>query len=692
MQYVYIIKARYFVGSIEMAKEVKINTKGIKSSLKANFSEKKYYKSVAEYIWNGFDAQATEVELEYEFSSGGILKKLMIKDNGHGINHKELLKKFEPIFESDKSENKENNKNTSTYHGKNGVGRFTFFTFSNFATWTTVYEENGQNFKYKINISADSLELFTGVEEIPEATNDPVGTIVEFSNFKRQRNLQRGRNNAQEMIHEMMEHIKKQFCWYIELKKSFGYKLLVNGQELICSDLITEEEDFEILHAKSGIKFNVRYISWSKFIPEHSKFYYLDENYNEIYKENNTLNKKGDRFYQSVFISSEYFKDFNFSSDEQSNQKTIIGKARSDEIFKYLKEELNQFLRRKRKPFLKKYAQKIIKEFEDEGIIVRKNKTDFELVQIEDLENVVQEIYTTQPKVFNSLNKEQKYILAGLLGLVLNSDERERVIDIIDQIVKLDPSERLELSEILKVTNMTRIIKTLNLIKDRYEVMEILKQVLFNPDLGANEVDHLQKIVENHTWIFGEKYSLVAAAEDNFEVALRNHIKILTDKEENVCIDHPNKLKQVDIFICRQEKSYDNIHNLIIELKHPQKRLCEANLSQVKKYMQTILEIDRFNADNYTWDFLLVGNKFDNSGFIEGELENVKRKGESGLVYQLKNYKIYVRKWSEILNDCDLRHKFLQEKLELERNNLVKDLMYPDEAVQLAKDNSAVLT
>lgn len=675
-----------------MAKEVKINAKGIKLSLKAKFSEKIFYKAIAEYIWNGFDAQATEVELEYEFTSGGTLKKLIVKDNGHGINHKELIRKFEPIFESDKSQGKEINNRTSTYHGKNGVGRFTFFTFSNFATWTTVYEENGQNFKYKITISADTLELFTGAEDVPEKTNDPVGTIVEFSNFKRRKSFPKGKNKSEVIIDEMLEYIKKQFCWYIELKKPFGYRLLVNGEDINYSELISEEEEFNIIHEKSGMTFIARYIRWSKFLPEHSKFYYLDENYNELHNENNTLNKKGDRFYQSVFISSLYFRDFNFGSEEQSTQMNVIGASRSDEIYKYLKEELNQFLRKKRRPFLREYAKKVIKEFEDEGIIVKKNKTDFELIQIEDLENVVQEIYTTQPKVFNSLNKEQKQILAGLLDLVLNSAERERVIDIIDQIVKLDPDERFELSEILKVTNMTRIIKTLNLIKDRYEVLEILQQVLFNPNLGANEVDHLQKIIENHTWIFGEKYSLVAAAEDNFEVALRSHIKTLTDKDEKVHVDHPNKLKQVDIFICRQEKNYGNIHNFIIELKHPQKRLGEAHLSQVKKYMQTILEIDRFNADNYTWDFLLIGNRFDNSGFIEGELENAKRKGEPGLVYQLKNYKIYVRRWSEILNDCDLRHKFLQEKLELERSSLVKDLMYPDQAVQLAKDNSAVLT
>ena len=213
--------------------------------------------------------------------------------------------------------------------------------------------------------------------------------------------------------------------------------------------------------------------------------------------------------------------------------------------------------------------------------------------------------------------------------------------------------------------------------------------MLFVPEFGANEVDHLQKIVEKHTWIFGEQYALVATAEDTFEKALRSHCHILTEKDEEMKLKHPDKFKQMDIFICRQNKNHKTVHNVIIELKHPEIKLGENQVSQVKKYMRIITEIPQFNADGYTWDFYLIGNKYDSTNYIENELTNNLNKGEPGLVQKVKNYSIYVNKWSDVLLDCDLRHKFLNDKLELEKNMAVKELKYPVDAVKFAEESSA---
>lgn len=678
-----------------MLDRVIITTEGIKQNLKRlQFTPTTFYKSVAEYIWNGFDAKATEVILNYKFSESGTLKELVIKDNGIGIDHGELENKFKVVFDSEKTKDGIIDKNRSEIHGRNGIGRLTFFTFANFATWTTVYK-NGLNYKYKIEISADSLELLSGMERSPEKTTEPEGTVVTFSGFHTARIFHKSRelpkSNKREFMEKvMMDNLKKEFCWFLELNTSKNYKLIVNGERLNYSDLMDNPVNFKIKHPESDTEFKVRYIRWKyPLTNEFSKFYYLNENDENMYKENTTFNKKGDKFFHSLYISSKYFNDFNFDSEETSSQKTIIGGVRSDEIFKYLKSELENFLRVRRKPFLREYAKRIINEFENEGIIVRKGKSEFELIQIDDLENVIKEIYTIQPKIFSTLTREQKQTIVGLLNLVLNSEEREQVMEIIDQIVKLDTTERTELKNLLKITNLNKIIKTLNLIKDRYQVLELLDQVLFTPELGTKEVPHLQEIVENHTWIFGEQYSLVAAAEDNFEQALHNYIKILTEEDEEITLDHPDKQKQVDIFICRQNKTYNTVNNLIIELKHPKVNIGEKQLSQVKQYMRTILSIDRFNANNYKWEFILVGNRFDSSGYIEGEIEN-KGNREDRLVYEKGNHKIYVQTWSDILLACKIRHQFLDEKLQIDKNKLVEELKSADEAVELAINSCAI--
>lgn len=673
--------------------KVEINDAGIKQNLKRlKFTTNTFYYSIAEYIWNGFDANASEVILNYQLRDNGTPYELSVKDNGVGINYEELDKKFKFVFDSEKLKNisKENRSET---HGKDGIGRLTFFTFANFAKWTTVYTKD-RNYKYDIEVSANSLDDYLGVEKSLRETNESNGTTVTFSGFLSEKDFNKSRNlpknKKRKKVEELLiNHLKTEFCWFLELNKSKNYKLIINGNELDYSDIMDESIYFEIKHEESGTEFKVKYIRWASSLnDEFSKFYYLNEKDEEIYNEYTTFNRKGDKFFHSLYISSNYFNDFNFSSKEGSSQKTLTGDVRSDEIFKYLKSELEKFLRDKRKPFLKEYAKKVIKEFEDEGIIVRKGKDDFELIQIDDLESVIQEIYTFQPTIFSSLSKEQKQTMVGLLNLVLNSEEREQVIEIVDKIVKLDPKERTDLIKILKITNLTKIIRTLNLIKDRYQVIELLDQILFISELGACEA-HIQIIVENNTWIFGEQYNLVAAAEVNFENALRKHIQILTEKDEKIVIDHPDKQKQVDVFICRQNKTRNVVNNLIIELKHPKIRIGADQLYQVKEYMRIILGIDRFNASNYRWEFILIGNNFDSKGHIEGEIEN-KGNREDRLVYEKGNYKIFVQTWSDVLLACKIRHQFIDEKLELEKNKIVEDLKSANEAVKLAVHSDVI--
>jgi Trp operon repressor len=671
-----------------MPDKIEITSKGIKSQLKRlKFTESQFFRAIAEYISNGFDAKATVVNVNYEFGGEGNLRKLEISDNGSGINHHELTTNFKLIFDSKKLQNGEINKHSSKIRGRNGVGRLTFFTFAHTAKWITTYQDKGENFTYPIQILAKNLELYSGAEEKPTKTSNPTGTTVYFSDFKRPAKSKTATYSPET---EMLNYLKKEFAWYLELMKSFNYILTINGKPLDYSDLVQERDEVTIKNEKTGVDFKILFLRWScQLHDQYSKFYYLNNDYDEKYKDNTTLNLQGDKFYHSVFIRSDYFNDFNFESAEKPDQKTLVDKNRSDDNFKFLQAELLRYLKLKRKPFLKESAKKLIESYIQEGIIPKKGKNEFEQIQVKDLENVLKELYTAQPKIFSHLTSEQKKTVVGLLNLILNTEEREHVVDVVEQFVNLESSEREDLRNILKVTSLTRIIKTINLIKSRYEILELLNKVLFEPNFGATEVNHVQKIVESHTWLFGEQYTLVATAEDNFEKVLRNYHHVLTENDEEIKLEHPDKLKQMDIFICRQNKNHKTVHNIIIELKHPKVRLGEGQLSQVKKYMRIITEIDQLKSDRYTWEFILIGNDYDSTGYIENELESNKSKGEPGLVQKVKNYSIYVNRWCDVLVDCDLRHKFLNDKLELEKEKTVENLKSPAEAVKLAKESAA---
>ena len=102
---------------------------------------------------------------------------------------------------------------------------------------------------------------------------------------------------------------------------------------------------------------------------------------------------------------------------------------------------------------------------------------------------------------------------------------------------------------------------------------------------------------------------------------------------------------------------------------------------------------DRFNMGNVKWTFYLVGNKFNTSGYIEGELDSNKSHGEEHLVYCIDNgmTKIYVLKWSEIFDEFSKRHEYLLDKLKLEEELWISKHNSADEVVTDSIDNSAVM-
>ncbi len=140
---------------------IQITTPGIKKALR----KYDYKRAIAEYVWNGFDAKATYVDITIQTNEIGAVSEFRISDNGYGIDNRKLSSKFIPFFESDKELDPNIQRNTSMTHGKNGVGRLTFFNFAAEASWSTTYkgEEQGieSNFTYTININSNSLNAYS---------------------------------------------------------------------------------------------------------------------------------------------------------------------------------------------------------------------------------------------------------------------------------------------------------------------------------------------------------------------------------------------------------------------------------------------------------------------------------------------------------------------------------------------------
>lgn len=668
--------------------QIRITVPGIKKSLR-NFDVKK---AISEYIWNGFDAGANVVEIEFDDNQIGGIESLRIRDNGYGIDYQRLDKTFRPFFESEKALDDvvKRKAKISAIHGKNGVGRLTFFTFAREANWYTVFENGGGKQQYVITIQTNTLNEYSST--LPETSQYAVGTMVEFTDIQ---NL-----TIYDFEEDIPVFLMKRFGWFLELNSARDFSITINGERLDYSGIVGERDDF-VHHEhldNEELTFDVRYVRWTnRLIDEYSHYYFVGSDKKERFKKTTTLNNKGDKFYHSVYIESGYFDvvtawDDGGSWKEANGQMSLAIISQSDEAFKKLLTTIDLFLRNKRKPFLRKYTDTLINQYSKEGVFPQHNGNAWDNRRHQELENVVRELYQIEPRIFSNLNVEQKKTLVHLLNLIMAEGERDSLLVVLQEVIDLEPSELEELAKLLRTSKLSNVVKTIRLIEDRYRAIEQLRALVFDVDIKANEPKHIQKMIENHYWVFGEQYHLVTAAEPKFEEALRRYIYLLRGEKSNPKLDHQNKKREMDIFMVRWAKLTNRINNIVVELKNPRIRLGSKEVEQVKRYMQVIQSESEFNAPNMTWEFYLVGNKFDTSGYIEGEIENARQHGEPSLVYavQGKKYKIFVKTWSELFTEFELRHGFLLDRLKHEREQISETYEDADTIIHAQHKNSAI--
>lgn len=499
-----------------------LTSQGIKNELK-NID---YREAIGQYIWNGFDAEATFVKIVFDASELGGIQQFKIIDNGHGIDKGELAKKFDPVFDSEKHKavDKALEYQSSDTHGRRGVGRFTFFHFALYAEWETIYKLNNMSYRYSIKVSADNLIKYEPTQEV-EVDSSP-GTVVSFTGISEL--------TCHRFDNEIQEYLKREFAWFLELNKDKNYFISINENILNYSTIVGDKKEFDLSH--ESFDFHVKYLRWNEsMIDELSKHYFIDSKGKKVAKRFTKLNRKGDSFYHSLFIKSSFFNDYvpgeKLIEDEPTLPGFVETKTVKDSKFISLMKRLEEILDRERKPFLREASDSLIIDFEKNGVIPEyRNEWEFKYKKPE-LINVVRGLYEIEPRLFNRLSLQQKKIFVRLLNLILDIGEKDKIFDILEEVIDLDSSEREEMANLLKNSSLSNIIKTIKLIEDRCTAIKQLKSLVFDENFGTNEPKHIQKFIESHYWIFGEQYHLVTAAEPDFEEALRRYDFLL--KGEN---------------------------------------------------------------------------------------------------------------------------------------------------------------
>lgn len=625
---------------------LKINAQSIKTELKSY--KDKPIDCLFEYIWNSFDAEATEIRLDFEIPKEGIgyVTNVKVTDNGMGWD-----------FEDDATTNnfmsstKKPNINKTLPRGQYGRGRYAFI-------WVS-----------------DKLYAFSKGKKLTLQHNTDIKK--ENSDF-----TQNGTQIVFESIYEAFSNLLSSAVLEKSLALEFGwlllendkFKIIINGEDLNIDNYIKDSKQYlvasfpEKLREDLDPNFVAKIILWKEKPSEYSKFYFLDESNSEILKQNTGLNKKSDDFWHSVYIKSTLFstiEDVIEEEDDQLQPSLSFGDKKVKRVKRqalaFLKEELVKL----RKPYLILQSDSLLEELKEDKLIP--NLHSFGIYDEESYDDLLKIIYTIAHSLFVGKSKpEKKFICATFAGLLSTQDDLLIKI-ILEQLQELSEDEKEDLLCILNRTTLSNIVKTIKEIDHRLDVISKLKFLISEHEKETLEVKHLQKILDNNFWLFGEQFRLFSSTEGALKNVLIKYAKEVLKIEDPGLENNPTG--EVDLFLTKTE-SIEEIkqQNIIIEIKRASKTLGKKEYDQIEGYMEKILAENLCNGETQYWEFYLIGKEYD--AHILNKIESAKNHGEKekGLCYNIKDgrVKIYVRKWSDILEvEWGNKMKYLKEKLQI---------------------------
>ena len=134
--------------------------------------------ALAECIWNGLDADARLVEVEFHRSAIG-LERIIVRDNGNGMSRDKAPELFSKLGDSWKRR-RGRSESGRELHGSEGRGRYKVTQLGRVADWHVTYDAGGGEFRsFTITVILDDLrEVRLTDEVVVKASHGGVELVI----------------------------------------------------------------------------------------------------------------------------------------------------------------------------------------------------------------------------------------------------------------------------------------------------------------------------------------------------------------------------------------------------------------------------------------------------------------------------------------------------------------------------------
>ena len=598
--------------------------------------------AVAELIWNGLDADASQVDVWLKYGEFG-LTTIVVCDDGHGIPYHEAPRLFTHLGGSWKERGRRTKTKERMLHGYEGRGRFKVFALGGFADWRVTYRsDTGDLCGYDITMLEDNIREVRISDQVPVDT-EISGVKVEVSELH-QEHRSLNPNNAVQQLTEMFALYLKDYQDVSIRYEGFNLEITTAIATAYTAQLSDIAEDGTVHQVELNI------VEW-RSVTTRGLYLCTEQGF--------PLLRVPTRFHLGSFHFSAYLKS---SFITKLHGDAQLGVAELHPLLNPCIQDAHQAIKEYFRERDAKRARGLIEEWKSERVYPYEGEAK---TLLEDAERKVFDILAVtasdyMPDFVSAPSKQKAFDLRMLRTAIEKSPEELQVI--LNEVLELPKRKQQELASLLRESSLSAIINAAKVVADRLKFLAGLEQILFDADKKdrLKERSQLHKIVEDNTWLFGEEYHL-SVSDKGLTKVLSEHRKLLGD---DVVIDRPVRhVSQsrgiVDLMLSQTLRRHraNEIEHLIIELKRPKVKIGEEEITQVEKYAISVANDERFRfVSGVKWTFWVISDDLDYYG--------IYRMNDHGVVSSKENIAVGIKTWGQIIDENKARLQFFREKLE----------------------------
>lgn len=627
------------------------------SGIKKHFKSTDPWQPLFELIWNGFDAAASSVSVTLVENSMHGVDRVIVLDDGEGIDFSTLSDTFGRFNDSAKKAN-------LSQKGEHGRGRLAFHRLCRNASWFTRFKKVNA----VVNVAEETIKDFEGrlleeADQKPELLEQGKGTLVELTHF----------TGVLPVPNELREKFAVEFGWYLAVHTE---------KRLILNSAVVEVPKHETISRDISVDdevFHAQVIRWEQRpTSEKSYLYLLNSNGAQVYKVLSSLNQKPN-FFTSICVTSSWADTFSQEQDLLNPEAHTPASS----VWRKFKTQLDRLSQSAYDEFLRLRAEEVVQGYEDEGYFpsyARLDEAEREW-RHQHTRDLVRNIYIAEPRVFHTATKKQAKLIIRLLDRLAVSNENDALFEVLEGALDLDAKSVENLANQLRRATLENIVASIEVLQRRTTAVQQLRYVMNEHYREVLETPDLQKIIESNTWLFGPRYETIGAEEDTFtkvarkmrdEVMGSNPVNIEDVDDED---DLPGANRQTDLFLARKFPSLDSMGNkvykcIVVEIKRPAISLNKKHLRQLEDYAEIIKCQPQFKSEKMHFELVLLGRQISSvDTIITSRLNAHVLRNDPGLVTEDPRMKLYVMNWYTLLDGFDLTHGFMLDKLKLKRDD-----------------------